>query len=305
MDPLSDIIALLRPHTAIAKPITGRGRWGVRYAAYRQPGFALMLTGQCWLAVEGVAPLLMRQGDFVLLPATPAFSLYSDPGVVCEDREPVNQAVRHGEPEGEPDVEMLGGTFLIEPVNAPLLLPMLPEMIHIRATAGDTGRLTSLIRLVMDECAGDRPGRAIVLERLLEVMLVECLRWPGNGGTGLSAGLLAGMRDPALAGVLRLMHGDVRGNWTVADLARRAGMSRSAFAARFSEGLGCGPMEYLARWRMSLARDALSRGATSLDRLAEEIGYESASAFSTAFRRHVGCPPGAFARQHRGAIGLA
>ncbi len=83
---------------------------------------------------------------------------------------------------------------------------------------------------------------------------------------------------------------------TVAEFAGRAGMSRSAFAARFSERLGCAPMEYLSRWRITLAQDALCRGGKSLDRLAEEVGYESASAFSTAFRRRVGCSPGTFAR---------
>jgi AraC-like DNA-binding protein len=85
----------------------------------------------------------------------------------------------------------------------------------------------------------------------------------------------------------------------VAELAKLAGMSRSAFAARFADTLGCAPIEYLSRWRMALAQDALSRGGKSLDRLADEIGYESASAFSTAFRRRTGCSPGAFARSRR------
>ncbi len=87
------------------------------------------------------------------------------------------------------------------------------------------------------------------------------------------------------------MHSDVRAAWTVADLAKLAGMSRSAFAARFSDLLGCAPMEYLLRWRMTLAQDALRRGGRPLDRVAEEIGYDSASAFSTAFRRRIGCSP--------------
>jgi AraC-like DNA-binding protein len=92
------------------------------------------------------------------------------------------------------------------------------------------------------------------------------------------------------------MHADVRANWTVAALAKIAGLSRSAFAARFGEVLGCGPIEYLARWRMALAKDSLLRGAKTLDRIADEIGYESASAFSTAFRKRLGISPGKFAR---------
>lgn len=301
MDPFSDVIALLRPHTALSKPISGRGHWGVRYAAYGQPGFALVLAGQVWLALDEAEPVLLERGDFLLLPATPAFAMFSHPGVECVPVEPTDKPVRHGDPDGEPDLQMLGGAFQIESANASLLTALLPRMIHVRATESDTGRLARVIHLLREECVADWPGREMILQRLLEVMLVECLRRPGIDREVLSAGLLAGLRDQALAGALRAMHADVRAGWTVAGLARLAGMSRSAFAARFSNALGCAPMEYLSRWRMSLAQDALSRGAKPLDRLAEEIGYESASAFSTAFRRRIGCSPGVFAREHRNA----
>lgn len=302
MDPLSDVISLLRPHAALSKPITGRGRWGVQYDAYGQPGFAVVLDGRCWLALDGDEPVLLERGDFVLLPATPAFALFSHPGVACSLVDPSEKPVRHGDPDGEPDLEILGGAFRIDPVNAALLTGLLPRMIHVRAAEDDTTRLARLVHLLREECEADRPGREMILQRLLEVMLVECLRRPGTEAGTLPAGLLAGLRDPALAGALRAMHQDVRGGWTVAELARLAGMSRSAFAARFSQALGCAPMEYLARWRMALAQDALGRGTRSLDRLAAEIGFESASAFSTAFRRRVGVPPGAFARARREAV---
>lgn len=151
----------------------------------------------------------------------------------------------------------------------------------------------------MEECAADRLGRELVLGRLLEILLIEGLRWPGNGLDPLPTGLLAGMKDRALAKALRAMHADVRAGWTVDRLAKVAAMSRSAFSARFSATLGCAPMEYLARWRMAIAREALGRGGKSLDQIAGEIGYESASAFSTAFRRRVGCSPGRFARSCR------
>lgn len=299
MDPFSDIVTLLRPRAAISKPITGRGTWGVRYAAYEKPGYAVILTGRCWLAVDGEPPVPLVRGDFVLLPATPAFSLFSAPGIACVPHAPSEDGVRHGDQGGDPDFEALGGSFAIEPVNAPLLLSLLPEMIHIRSAEDPTGRLSRVVTLIMEECAGDRPGREVLLERFLDIMLVECLRRVGVDRAGVATGLLAGLADPALARVLRALHADVRAPWTVAECAKLAGMSRSGFSARFSEILGCGPMDYLGRWRMILARTALSRGRTSLDRLAEAVGYDSASAFSTAFRRHVGCSPGAFARAHR------
>ena len=297
MDPLSDIIALLRPSAAVSKPISGRGRWAVRYAAHAAPGFTIILKGECWVEFDAEPPLQLREGDFLLLPATPAFTLGSDPGLPGLPHEPVATAVRHGEPTGEADFDALGGSFHIQQANAPLLLALLPRLVHIPAADGRAHRIGRVIELIRDECARDEPGRELLLQRLLDVLLIEALRRRATGGDTATAGLLAGMRDPMLAKALAAMHGDVGAGWTVAGLARLAGQSRSAFAARFAAVLGCGPIEYLARWRMALAKDALMQGGKPLERIAAEIGYESASAFSLAFRKRQGCPPGQFARQ--------
>lgn len=296
MDPLSDVIALLRPSTAISKPITGKGRWGVRYVAHSAPGFTIILKGTCWIAFEGQKPMKLQQGDFILVPSSPAFTLSSHLDIEGEPRDPTDSAVRHGDQEGDADFESLGGTFRLEQVNAPLLVSLLPLSIHIPATAGRSSTLNSIIGMITGECGSEQPGKEMILQRMLEVLLIEALRWRGVAADDARAGLLNGMRDPGLARVLCAMHADVRANWTVAGLAKIAGSSRSGFAARFSEALGCGPIEYLARWRMALAKDALIRGTKTLDRIADEIGYESASAFSTAFRKRLGCSPGKFAR---------
>lgn len=297
MDPLSDIITLLRPRAAVSKPISGKGTWGIRYAAHVAPGFAVVLAGDAWLTFGREKPLRLAQGDFLLLPTTPAFSLSSEPGIRCDPVEPRTGAVRHGEQDGDPDFIALGGSFTFERTNAPLLLSLLPRRIHISATEGRATRLGRLIELLAEECAADHPGKDMMLRRMLEALLIEVLRWPSIETDGAVAGLLNGMRDPALARALQAIHADVRAGWTVASLAGIAGMSRSAFSARFGKVMGCAPIEYLARWRMAIAKEALVRGAKSIDRIAGEIGYESASAFSTAFRRRLGCPPGRFARE--------
>ncbi|MET0337991.1 MAG: AraC family transcriptional regulator [Caulobacter sp.] len=296
MDPLSNVIALLRPNSIVSKPISGRGRWGVRYAAHDAPGYTIVLKGRCWITFEGQPPLALEEGDFVLLPSTPAFVLASHPDAEATPRDASDEPVRHGDQEGEAQFESLGGAFRIERVNASLLLALLPRMIHIPASEGRTARLGTIIGLIVEECASQDPGKDMILQRLLEVLLVEALRWRSIADDDARAGLIRGMRDPALARVLSAMHADVRAHWTVAGLAKVAGLSRSAFAARFGLALGCGPIEYLARWRMALAKDALIGGAKTLDRIADEIGYESASAFSTAFRKRLGCPPGRFTR---------
>ena len=296
MDPLSDVIALLRPSAALSKPISGRGRWGVEYAAHDAPGFSIILAGEVWLTLNGHEPLQLGRGDFLLLPTTPAFSLSSEKGMSCAPVAPRNEAVRHGEQEGEPDFVALGGSFTFERVNAPLLLSLLPKQIYIPASQGRATRFGRLIELLAEECATDYPGKELIIQRMLEALLVEALRWHSIEGQGVTTGLLNGMKDPSLTRAIQAIHSDVRANWTVAGLASIAGMSRSAFSARFGETIGCAPIEYLARWRMALAKDALASGVKTLDRIAAEIGYESASAFSTAFRKRLGCPPGQFSR---------
>lgn len=296
MDPLSQIIALLRPSTAIAKPIAGRGRWAVRYAAHEAPGFTIVLDGACWLTFDGAPPLQLRKGDFLLLPATPAFTLASHPGLRGALRDPMDVPVRHGTQDGAPDFQSLGGTFSIARANAALLLSLLPRFIHVPASPERGHRLQRTIEHIMAECADDAPGKETVLQRLLEVLLIEALRTSGVTTGESRAGLLRGLRDPALARALRAVHADVRAGWTVARLAKIAGLSRSVFAARFGDVVGCAPIEYLARWRMALAKDALAAGTRTLDEIADAIGFESASAFNTAFRKRHGCPPGRFAR---------
>jgi AraC-like DNA-binding protein len=297
MEPLSDIVTLLRPRAAIAKPISGRGQWGVHYRPYDAPGFTIVLTGEAWVTLGDRKPLRIGEGDFLLLPTTPAFSLCSEPGVPCIPAEPLAEAVRHGAQEGEPDFLALGGSFSIESVNAPLLLALLPDAIHIPASAGRGTRFGRVIELLSEECVADYPGKELIIQRLLETLLVEALRWDIIGNQEASAGLLNGLRDPAMARVMRAIHSNVRAKWTVADLAGIAGMSRSGFAVRFNEVVGCAPIEYLARWRIAIAKQALLSGVKSLDRIADEIGYESASAFSTAFSKRLGCSPGRFARR--------
>lgn len=299
MDPLASVIDLLRPRTLFSKRIGGAGRWGVRYEAYRDPSFCLVLVGSCWLTVEGEAPLRLAAGDFLLLPVTPAFTLTSHREMAKEVLPPGPDSTGlrelwHGDPDGEAPVRMIGGYFTFDSGNAALLLDLLPATIHIRPDAPGADRLRQVVRLISDEVDGDAPGRDPILERLAEVLLIEALRWRPEGE--LHSGLLAGLADAQVAVALRRMHGDVAYPWTIAELAREAGMSRASFAERFSRIVGVPPMQYLLRWRMALARDLLRRRPGQLEQVAAAIGYQSASAFSTAFSRHMGMAPSAFAR---------
>jgi transcriptional regulator GlxA family with amidase domain len=141
-----------------------------------------------------------------------------------------------------------------------------------------------------------RQGREHVLARLVEVLLVEALR--STTEANAPVGLLRGLSDTKLAAAMRLMHGDPARSWTVEELATKAALSRSAFFERFTRAVGLPPMEYLLAWRMALAKDLLRRSDIAIATVAERVGYGSASTFSTAFSRHVGQPPGRYARMH-------
>jgi AraC-like DNA-binding protein len=141
-----------------------------------------------------------------------------------------------------------------------------------------------------------RPGRALILERLVEVLLVEALRFRSASASREAPGLLARLSDPALARTLREIHIDVARRWTVEQLARTAGMSRATFADRFTRTVGMPPMQYLLEWRVAHAKAMLRNERPSLAEVAERVGYQSASAFSTAFTRLTGISPSEFAR---------
>jgi AraC-like DNA-binding protein len=294
-DPLSEVIALLQPRTVFSKRISGAGRWGVRYSDFGEPSFCAVLEGSCRLAVDGQRALTLEAGDFVLLPATPGFTMTGFEPVKPQPVDPKRMAaatgeVRHGTRGGRPDVRILGGYFVFDSPDAALFVSLLPALVHVRGVE----RLSILVKLVGDESIEKRSGRDLVLTRLVEVLLIEALR--SAPAEDAPPGLLRGLADARLAPAIRHMHAQFARPWTVAQLAKTAALSRSAFFERFSRTLGLAPMEYLLAWRMAVARDLLRRQDVGIAEVAERVGYGSASTFSTAFSRHVGQPPSRYAR---------
>jgi len=294
-DPLSEVIALLQPRAVFSRRISGAGHWGVRYSAFGHPSFCAVLEGRCRLAVDGQRALTLEAGDFLLLPATPGFTMSCFEAVKPVQLDPKVTSthpgeVRHGRRGGRPDVRLLGGWFAFDSPDAALLVSLLPALVHVRGA----DRLSVLVRLVAEESRGQRSGRDLVLTRLVEVLLIEALR--STPGEDAPPGLLRALADAQLAAAMRQMHGQLARSWTVAQLAKAAALSRSAFFERFTRTVGLPPMEYLLAWRMAVAKDLLRRHDFRLDEVAERVGYGSASTFSTAFSRQVGQPPSRYAR---------
>ncbi|WP_140630559.1 AraC family transcriptional regulator [Methylibium rhizosphaerae] len=297
VDPLAEVISLLQPSAVFSKVISGAGRWGVRYTRFGLPSFCALLQGSCRLSIDGQGTLTLTEGDFILLPATPGFTMTSlEPGTpaLVDARAAAADVsgteIRHGTRGVRPDVRMLGGYFQFGSPDAAMLVALLPAVLHVRGSE----RLPQLVRLVREESLERRPGRELVLTRLVEILLIEALRTaPGEQAP---AGLLRAMADKRLAAAFRLMHGDPARAWTVEQLARKSALSRSAFFDRFTRAVGMPPMEYLLSWRMALAKRLLRREGLAIGQVAERVGYGSASTFSTAFSRHVGQAPSRYAR---------
>ncbi len=295
-DPLTEVITLLQPSAQFSKLVSGAGAWSVRRSEAGTPFYCAILEGRSHLEVDGHEPLDLQEGDFVLIPSAYGFTMSglqrstpdgNDPLAVTQ----VNGETRHGIPTGAPDVRLLVGYCAFGSPDSEMLVSLLPQLVHVRGER----RLATLVQLVADESRAQRPGRDVILARLLEVLLIDALR--SSAGTAVTPGLLRGLADGRLAVAIRRMHEAPTRAWTVAELAREAALSRTTFFERFSRVVGVAPMEYLLAWRMAIAKNLLRRKESGIAEIAQRVGYSSASTFNVAFTRYVGLPPGRYARQ--------
>ncbi len=295
MDPLSQIIDLLRPRELSWRMIAVREPWAIRFPGVEAVVFGQLIEGSCTLE-RGDVRLALQPGDFMIMACPPEWVMRSAPEV-----EPIGlkallsdpTALQEGDPV-RPTAQFLAGHFLFAEPNADRIAELLSPIVHVRAADVAAQRLGRLLSLLDDEATADRPGRSLALDRLLEVILVESLRHRANQVENIRPGLLAGLADPRISRALRALHLEPSRAWTVFHLAEEAGMSRAGFAARFSEIVGTSPIGYLSAWRMSLAKAALTSAKRPMIDVARLTGYGSVSAFSTAFTRATGLSPTAY-----------
>ncbi|MEV1081048.1 AraC family transcriptional regulator [Streptomyces sp. NPDC050211] len=300
MDPLSEVLSLLKPHSYITGGFNAGGEWALRLddLAGRIKCYAIT-KGTCWLAMDGVdAPVRLQPGDCFVLPSGRLVTIGSDLGVEPKRASEVLDPNRSGEIvtyNGGGDVFMVGSRFEVNSPHAEVLLRTLPPLMRVE-TSGDRARLRWSIELMMEELREARPGSWLVAQQLAHMMLVQALRLYLSKSSESDIGWFAALADPRLSAALGAIHADPAFPWTVRDLAIRAGMSRSTFAEHFRQRTGETPIAYLTRWRMMLAGEKLIHGRDTLARIAGSLGYESEHAFNTAFRRVMGISPGRYAR---------
>ena len=299
MDPLSDVLSLLKPRSYSSGGFDVGGELSVQFGRHEGIKCYAVISGQCWLAVEGVADAVrLKTGDCFLLPSGRPFRLATDLTLTPVDAFTILATGRNGSIRsfnGGGDCFIAGGHFAFTGNHPSILLGVLPPIVHIRNESDKAAIRWSLERM-RQELRNPQPGGILVAQQLAYVMLVQPLRLHLAEGLRGGVGWLFALADKQMSAAIGSMHDAPAHRWTIQELAERAAMSRSTFALKFKETVGASPMEYLTRWRMLLAGDKLSNSSEPISVIALSLGYESESAFSTAFKRVMGCSPRQYSR---------
>jgi AraC-like DNA-binding protein len=294
IDPLSDVLSLLKPRNTMVRGFDLGAPWSIQFHAHTGVKCYAVVSGQGWLAMEGVAdPVRVESGDCLLLPRGRPFRLASDLGLTAADGETFAAAGTDGAVStlnGGGDCFGVGGWFDFAGPHAGILLSVLPPVVHIRKDADRAALRWSLERM-MQELREPQPGGALVAQHLAQLVLIQALRLHLAEGLKGGVGWLFALSDPQMSKAITAMHQDPARRWTLQALAARAGMSRSSFAQKFRRTVGSSPIDYLTRWRMLLAGDRLETSNDPVSAIALSLGYQSESAFSNAFKRVMASTP--------------
>jgi AraC-like DNA-binding protein len=323
-DALSDVLKTVRLTGATFFDVVGRAPW-VAESAPREmvlpkilPGaehliaYHVVTEGRCFASIIGEEPITVETGEVVVFTRGDPHVMSSSPGMRAD---PLPRGALDGVTssqlpfylnygsDGPIAAKLVCGYLACDARPFNPLLDNLPRVIKSGDPQGsDPGWLGQFIRLATMESTDKRAGGESVLAKLSELMFIEVIRRYLAALPPEQAGWLAGLRDPFVGKALSLMHGAPAQDWTIEELAKQVGLSRSVLAERFSDLVGMPPMQYLANWRMQIAAGRLSSGNGNVATIAAEIGYESAAAFSRAFKKMMGVPPSLWRRRVRPGV---
>ena len=333
-DVLSGVLRTVRLRGAVFYYVTGSGRWAAEAPPAQAIGAAVMpgaehvfeyhalVSGQCWAGLVGQQPARLSAGDVVMFPKGDPHVVSSAPGMRADpnlewyyeakvEQLPFSVAYA-GAPGTEPPPSGADATLVcgflgcdMRPFNP--LIAALPRMLHLKSHDRG-GWITQFMEQAVAESAAKRPGGEAMLARMSEMMFVDAVRRYVDSLPPESTGWLAGLLDRSVGRTLALMHERPAQSWTIDDLGREVGLSRSALHQRFVDLIGQPPMQYLTYWRMQLASGLLRDTAASVAAVALDVGYDSEAAFARAFKRLVGVPPATWRREKRqqdGGSGVA
>ncbi|MGW6487622.1 AraC family transcriptional regulator [Streptomyces sp. NPDC055056] len=300
MDPLDDILNLLRASGSVTAKLSAGGNWAVHFDGATGPKFNAVTQGTCVLTMNGLSrPLVLQKGDCYLLTRPVSYTLYSHGGVApVKARDvfhPWTPGTFSAQVGTDTNCTVVGGAFSFAGRSRQLLLDQLPSLIHVPVTSAYADGINQALAWMSSEAARGELGHGLVSNQMAIVMLVHVLRHHlqvDHKGRGW----LAGLADPVVGPVLRALHTQPAHPWTLRELAAVAAVSRSTLAARFKAVVGTSPLEYLTNWRIELASNRLIDSQDTVSAIAHNVGYSSESSLSIAFKRVIGVPPGAYRR---------
>jgi len=266
--------------------------------------FHLITEGECFVEMDDGPPVKLMAGDALIFPAGDAHRMTSQPGLApARGGVGLNELLTRRPRQlayggGGPTTRLVCGYLACDARLARMLLAGLPPLVRVNVRGSNAGTwLEASVRYALAEARSPRPGGAGVLAKLAEVLFIEVLRLYMNEQGEGRTGWLAGVGDRIVGAALNELHRRPAHAWTLDELARTAGTSRSVLAERFQQLVGSSPMQYLTQWRMLLASNLLCRSNAPLASIAQDVGYQTDTAFSRAFRREFGAPPAAWRRR--------
>ena len=311
MDPLSDVLLLLRIRSYRCAGIDAGGDWSFELDAHEGIKFHAVVSGSCWLSVAGMPnDMHLQSGDCFLLPGGRSFRLASDLSIMPLDARSILPSLQDGiinTYNGGGNCSIICGQFAFDSPQSSILAGLLPPVVLIEKDSDKALLRWSLDRM-SQELRERLPGCFLVAQQLATMVLVEVLRsclageFEGESGTGW----LFALADKQISKAIHTIHECLERRWTLQTLAEHVGMSRTTFTLRFKGKAGVSPIEYLTRWRMLVAGDRLTRSNNSIAAIALSVGYDSESSFSTAFKRVMACSPRLYRKglQHNGTAAL-
>jgi AraC-like DNA-binding protein len=314
LDPITDVFEMMHVASVVHARLEATAPWGLTRAAEEEADdsgaskhspsqfahFGMLSRGNCWLSVEGIKDAIpLTGGDCFLLAPGSSYTLRDHPRTrarsFCEVA-PTNGKVMNYGGGGAPTT-IISGWFRFDRMSLKPLTDFLPKLILVKADHAQSLALHTTLQLLASEMAEPAPGAEVVVNRLADVLFIQCVRaYIDSGSDACKTGWLRAIFDPKIGAALKAIHERVENPWTVETLAAASGMSRSAFALRFKELLGETPLEYLTNWRMYKAIGLLQQGNRKLFEVAKVVGYDSDAAFSKAFKRVLGVAPREYRR---------
>lgn len=297
MDILSDELSRAHARGAVFSVLHRVAPWGLRFAGTRPLTAHILLEGSGWIERDAHPPVPIGARDVVLAIAGGPYSIVSEPGAATV---PIARARAEAGADAPSDATVMCGAYVLSGSVGESLVRSLPPIAVIPAACQDAAH-GAAVELLAAEASKATAGQQALLDRLLDVNLVYALRswWQS---TDAAPGWYRALGHRHIRRVLEQLHAHPERDWTLAVMAREAGLSRAAFAGRFGELVGVPPGRYLTTLRMSRAEDALARTDLTLAAIAASVGYGNAFAFATAFRREHGVSPGRWRHQQRGAV---